>query len=299
MPIFCKRLFAKKKKLYARIFHTGSTHMFQRVLIILHLCLAFGILLYLLLFPFLGAHFSVRSDLLIVESAMGKSSLLEAISSSHPSSSSSDLSYKRESFPSLSIEDQKFLLETEAELHREMNLPFSKRAARFGTLFISIPLSLWAWLILSFYLSVRLLRGKCSASWAIWLLPLLASLYGLENSYRGKLSPLDQLIPRESVLLDEKTVDDMEGLSWIEQEQARLKGAWKHFLVGHYGDPEVEPEAKRVALAERNFQVAWVKLLPKDRFLPLQEKHSSLVLLLFIGWNLFFAWKSSRLIKSP
>lgn len=265
--------------------------MFQRVLIILHLCLAFVILLYLLLFPFLGAHFSVRSDLLIVESAMGKSSLLDAISPSHPSASSADLSYKRQSFPSLSIEDQKLLLDTEAELHREMNLSFIERAAKFGTLFISIPLSLWGWLLLSFYLSVRLLRGKETAALAIWLLPLLASLYVLENSYRGKPSPLEQLIPDEAVLLHAKSVDDMEGLSWIEKEQARLKSAWKHFLVAHYGDPDVEPQAKREALAERNFQVAWVKLLPQNRFLPLQEKHSSLVLLLFIGWNLFFAWK--------
>lgn len=272
--------------------------MFQRILIILHLCLAFAILLYLLVFPFLGAHFSVRSDLLIVESAMGKSNLLDSISPSQAKALSSTLSYKRQNFPSLSIVDQKFLLGMETELHKEMNLSFSERMTRFGGMFLFIPLALWIWLALSFYLSVQLLRGRLVYSWVIWALPLLASLYGIENAYIGKLSPLDQLIPSEAVLLSEKSADDMEGLSWIEKEQARLDAAWRDFLVDHYGNPEIEPQEKREALAEMHFQIAWAKLLPKDRFLPLQEKHFLFTLLLFVGWNLFFAWKETRPLKS-
>lgn len=268
--------------------------MFQRILIILHLCLAFAILLYLLVFPFFGAHFSVRSDLLIVESALGKSNLLDSISPEQAKDLASALSYKRQNFPSLSIEDQRFLLGMEAELHREMNLPFSARMARFGQMLLSIPLVLWAWLALSFYLSVKLLREKRVYSWALWALPLLASLYGIENAYRGKPSALELLIPNESALLGEKTADDMEGLSWIAREKARLDTAWKHFLVANYGDASIEPKEKREAIAEMQFQIAWAKLLPKDRFLPLQENHSLLAIALFVIWNLFFALKMLR-----
>lgn len=269
--------------------------MFQRILIILHLCLTFSILLYLFVFPFLGAHFSIRSDLLIIESALGKSNLLEAISPDQAKQLSSNLAYKRQNFPSLSIEDQRFLLGMEAELHREMNLSFSLRIERFIEMLISIPLVLWGWIALSLYLSVQLLRGKTVASWAIWALPLLASLYGIENAYRGKLSPLEQLIPGESALLGEKTADDMEGLSWIEREQARLDAAWKHFLVANYGKASIETKEKREAIAEMNFQIAWAKLLPKERFFPLQEKHSLFAIVLFVGWNLFFALKMFKI----
>lgn len=267
--------------------------MLKRVLIILHLCLAFSILLYLIGFPFLGAHFSLRSDLLVVESALGKSTLLQKIDPAKADLSLQSLSYKRDYLKELNEIDRKSLLDAEALIHEQMGYSAGERLGTLQRFFASIPLSLWAWIFLSVFFSVKMLKELPLPPLRIWILPLLAFIYCIENYERGRLSPLESLIPPEPTLaLKVEGRNDHE--SWLQNEQSKVKEAWSRFLLSQYGKSEDHPAAKREALAEMRFQMAWIKKMNPNRFILLQERHALLTLLLFLFWNLYFAFKTSR-----
>lgn len=233
-----------------------------RMCAILQLCIAFGMLLWYAAQPFMGELFEIKSQKLLIHYALD-----------HP-----------EQFAQLPLSEQKFLQERSALLQQRLEISFFQKLKKSVQTIAALPLLKLCWVILSIILSLFLLKKKEGAAQALWLLPFLALAYGIDNRLNAPpaaLSAEERLFPSESYLA-EYYLDEPFSSQLFEQRK-QLEQAWNHYLDREWGGLYA-------------FNLARIHTLHlESAHGPTQE--ASLLLFLFLFWNLSYAFISNQNYK--
>lgn len=270
----------------------------KRLCAIIQLCLAFSLFLWYAAQPFMGEHFTLRSRMLLYEYVMGTSPLL-------PPQSQEKLERNKERFRSLDQMEQGKILNDYQHIQKKASRSlFTKIAEGIKVVFLNIPSFELAWIVFAVLIAILVLLRTEGASLAAWLLPCIALVYGVDNRINGDSippSPDQALFPSEESLLVDYIKQPLAS-NWRHQQEQLLQG-WQHYLVQHWsglnGLREEQKEWNRaIEEGEFNFTLARLNILgqqPESQwFNSFHKKESLYNLILYIGWNLLFAWIINR-----
>lgn len=270
-----------------------------RICAIIQLCLAFVIILWNISQPFMGELFTYKSYMLIYQDIMGISKSTDSIERL------ARLERNKQRFEALSAIKKAQLIRHYQELQQLSQRTFVEKLQRsIHILIFEIPFYEQLWLILSLVLPILLLKRVEGASQAIWLLPLLTSIYAIDNYRYGReaMLPVEaRLFPSEHVLVNDYLQQPLSS-NLLEQKE-QLLAAWKLYLIQKWS-PHVsfENHGDIDQLAEEGefaFNIARVQSLPplKDIIASKTQdnKESLFVLAIYLFWNFFFAATVFRL----
>lgn len=253
-----------------------------RFMAIAQLCIVFTLVLWQASLPFMHELFAVKSDLILY-----------------------DFVIKNERFSQLTQDQQYEIQQARTALHQKLGQPFLEKIQRsIHAIFVEIsPLEL-AWLFFSTTLVILVQLKKEGARESLWILPVLAFAYAVDNRLNGTPaapSPADLLFPSEQVLIDNYLKTPL-GPSTTEQ-RTQLKKGWELYLVDQWtqavpADDE-EHFKQQVAEGEFIFHTARLKvLLHEPKMAAARYPRQSLWLLaLYVFWNLSVAlviWRSGK-----
>lgn len=263
-----------------------------RVCAIIQLSLAFMIILWNISQPFMKELFTYKSHMLIYQDVMGIST------SAHSEEALARQERNRLRFDQLSLVEKQILLENYGKLQQLSQRTFLEKTERsIQILTFEIPLYEQLWLLLSLILPILLLKRIDGAVQAIWLLPLLASIYSIDNYWFGKqmgLSEEAKLFPTEQVLINDylKQPLDID----LSKQKAQLELAWKRYLVDKWTKLEIRDGRDVDQLAEAGeftFNIARTKALPNPKDIIAIKKNPQkeplFILALYVFWNFSFA----------
>ncbi len=251
----------KKKKRYPAGTFISTP---ARIVAILQLCIAFSIICWNMSIPFMGQAFNSKKELLLYESV------------------------KEQLDPRL---HQTIITKYESSPPQKEQGFIYKSGQSIGTLLFRIPPFEMAWLILAVIVPVMLLKKSPHAQHAIWFLPLIACIYGIDNFYYG-VTPTptaeEQLYPTENTLVNNYM--DAPLSSDILTQHTQLKEAWNRYLINEWGD-------------EQAFNVARLEAIQVDNAAskghrPQFPKDPVPLLLIYISWNFLFAGVANRQIST-
>ncbi len=249
--------------------------MLKQSLTILHLCIACSLLLYFLGFPFFGTHFFYRSNLLVIEAAIGERGLPDEIAA------------KKQAFLEEPASLQELILNKRAFYQAGLTRSWTEQVISALRIIPEVGAPLWLWLFLSFYLGIKLLKGVMFKQSTLLMLPLLSLIIVFHNFNYGTQDPVAKLIPSEAAILKGQKLEGS-----VAEQIEMLKGKWTDYLLEKWGEP-----GDQLPIAEQRFQIAWARLLPMDSFSALSERRSPILLAIFVGWNLLFALLAGYQIK--
>jgi len=260
-------------------------NIFSKAITIVQLCLGFGALLWILCYPFMGALYFYKSQMLLHEHVMGKDGVLGTLSKEKQAAMGPKLANNALRFQALFEEEKKPILARYYKLQKLIAEPISTKLKNLSQL---PPLEL-TWIILAITLPILLLLKKEGAKKAAWLLPIVTAFYALDNSANGLTFPSDQtLFPEERALLKEPLASSLTG------QRVQLEKAWQTYLIEKWA--EEKPSSNPLTFqgqAEKGefaFNLARLKIKkPLSYSAHFREKQQSGVLALFLAWNLFFA----------
>lgn len=248
----------------------------KKILIIVHLCLAFAFLIWLLIQPYVQEIISQKSQLALYEMVMEREAL----------------------FRELPPIDQITLLEGYAAAARKQDKP--SLVHEVGRLFfITTPPFALAWLFFSVAISILLLFHIEGAAISAWLLPLIVLGYAY-FLYDAPQNKRESLFPSEEYVLT----------TYVELSENRARGAreslllgWHHYLVHEWAHETpsedqtlFKEQLDRALFAFNVARLKWVLEGKGDEVvLAGFAAHPSLPqLACYFIWNLFFAWFINR-----
>lgn len=253
-----------------------------RLAAIVQLCLAFTLLAWQGSLPFMGELFATKYKLLVYQHLMGKK-----------------IEGHADRFAVLP--ERKQILEEYAFLQSDLDTPFLTKIKRAFKGMWDLPLFEKAWIFFAILISIFLLKRVEGAAHIVWILPLLALAYAIENRLQGR--PLEktaeeQLFPSEALIL-QKYVGEPLKPSIVEQHE-QLQRGWQIYLIKEWAKEEPSPDnqsfLKQVEKGDFAFNLARIqalKELPQHK--PKQEPISLLALYLF--WNLSFCLIVAQSLK--
>lgn len=266
----------------------------QRLIAIGQLCMAFSLLLWYVVQPFMGEYFNLRSRMLLYEYVMGTSDLLKK-----KNGQEEKLERQAERFQLLPEDQKKILIEDYQQIQGYAKRPtFQKILDGLHTLLLKIPPFEQAWMIFSIIIAILILLKVEGAKLAAWLLPLIVVAYSVDNQLAGKIfsSPDLKLFPTEETIIQNYLTEPL-AASYLEQKEQLEKG-WKRYLIDQWSINHKKEESQRLEEAEFQFTLARLNLLhaqPRSEWLnTFHEKLSLISLLFFLAWNVLFAWMVSR-----
>lgn len=221
-----------------------------------HLCIGLVCLLWVIGYPFMGGYFTIQSELLLIESVMGKQDVLARLDPERAEKEKDKSERNKRFFQALSKEDRGFVQDL---YEARISVPLTKKLAMLR----QFPLLEATWIILSIFIPIMLLKGK-GRMW-VWLLPLVTMGYALNNQMKGHETE-KTLYPKEETL----------------EQGIPLEEAWKNYLRLHWD-------------GEFYFNLARLKYLTPSLSVPFWEKKSVVVLCLYIFWNFYLAIVSKRI----
>lgn len=242
----------------------------KKILLILHLCLAFSYLFWLLIQPFVKEVFLVKSQKDLYEMIFQREAL----------------------FSKLPQEDQLALIEG----YKTIN---EKRAPSGHSFFVETPAFALAWLFFSLLICFLLLFHIEGAAFSTWLLPLIVLGY-VYFLYDHPIPQKESLFPAEEYVLT-SYVSASENNSMGVKE--RLLLGWHRYLVHEWAheipneDPTLFHEQLDKALFAFNVaRLKWILAGKGDEAAQAGfiSPPSLLRLACYFMWNLFFAWTINR-----
>ena len=227
-----------------------------RVMAIIHLCLAFSLLFWILGSPFMKEAFLSKKQ----------SSLYESVIDN-------EVSLQKRTLISQKNKDLQTLLTKQSfKIH-----PFEM-----------------TWIALSIAISIMLLKKNPNASVAIWLLPLVTGFYVTENLYFGienKASRESLLFPSEEAILFEPLSTNI-----LDQKRQLEDGWHRYLVKNWANeDPGKENLhfQKKLEKGKQAFNIARFNAFVEDRLDSLNSSNTirqpSLMLFAYFLWNLLFA----------
>lgn len=257
----------------------------KRIFSILQLCLGFGALLWILCYPFMGALYFYKSELLLYEHVMGKEGILGTLSKEKQADLSSKLAHNATLFATLSEEEKSPILVRYDRLQKLIAESFSSKLKKW----VEVPIFEFAWIILAITLPILLLLKTDGAQKVVWLLPVITACYALDNIANGQ-----QLLSEKNFFPDEKTILQEPLASSLSAQRQQLEKAWQIYLIEKWAkeSPSTDPiifqeQAERGEFA---FNLGRLKVRkPLTYSVHFRERKQPGVLALFWAWNLFFA----------
>lgn len=251
----------------------------MRAMAIIQLCLAFTALAWYAIYPFMGDWYAVKSQKLLFEAVMGKSDPKNA---------------KR--FENLPYSEQSTIERAYNELLVKRETPFATKSSFiFRILIKEISPYEQAWIFFSILIAIFVLLQIKGVEHAIWILPALVLLFGIENHFKKIPEQTSSLFPAEKLLV-ERYLDGNNSGS-ITQQREQLENAWKRYLIQEWGHEEPSSDSKQFQEqydnAFHSFNIARLKetLAKQGSTLSYTAKRESpIVILIYFVWNLLFAW---------
>lgn len=253
-----------------------------RVCAIIQLCMAFTLLLSIILQPYLGDLFAIKSQMLYYEAVL------------HPD--------HKERFSLLPYAEQKSIQSDYTTLKAKLQLPFSAKVKRSAELLFTTSPWMLAWLLFSLVIAIFLLLRIEGAQQVVWLLPLLAALYAIDNRLNG-MSVVDNravLFPAETEIVTSYLNEPLS--SDIFEQQRQLTLGWKRYVIQNWAHevPASDDEQFERQFAQGSFAFAIVQLPNRADIDQLYSQTATmhqdpwLLLVLYILWNSIFALIASR-----
>jgi len=261
-----------------------------RVVAILHLCIAFTVLIWNLSLPFMGEAYNNRAQSLAYHSVMGGNDSIES-------------EQIREKFQNLPLNTKQNVLNGFHQLQtRESKGFFEKLLFSISIILFRLPPFEMAWLCLSFIIPIMLLKQVPSGRIASLLLPLVTLIYCADNMYFGKspvLSRSDQLYPSENYLIEKYVEGPLSDK--IMTQHAQLKNAWHLYLVNEWASPQSGSHFEQLLEDGKfSFNLARVQLMNPpalNRLSLTQEKEPFLYYILYLFWNALFSYTVIKYVK--
>jgi len=198
-------------------------------------------------------------------------------------------------FDSLSESDQQVVVEGYQSLLNQQTAPFKEKFTRsIWKLLIETPAFELAWLLFTLLISLFLLLKIDGARQAVWLLPLLAAAYTVDNYFFGTLPPAsseEALFPTEEYIVAHYHKGSLSPN--ILEQQKELAEGWHRYLAAEWAmDNSVES-------GEYTFTLARVKAIAAEKRGAAirganNEKESPWMLLGYVLWNFSFAWVAGQ-----
>ncbi len=159
-----------------------SIPFLQRLMVILQLCLAFSLMLWYLIQPFMGEYFVLRSRMLLYEYVMGTSEILKG----RPGQEDK-LVRQSQRFEQLP-EARRQMLEWDYQMIKNyaQRPAWQKIKDGLRILIQDIPPFEQAWIFFSIVIGILILLKIEGAKQAAWLLPLIVLAYMADNQLTGK-----------------------------------------------------------------------------------------------------------------
>lgn len=267
-----------------------------RVCAILQLCLAFSAFLWVASEPFVGEIFSVKSQLLYYQDAMG-------IPSRSTSSKENEERLERNSerFAALPPAEQANLQKGYDTLQEMLQRSFLEKLGRVYTLFFHyVPLYELGWILLAVTVSLLALKKVEGAAEAAWLLPLLVAAYAIDLRVQGRGEALqgdERLFPTERELVADYLREPLD--EDIFEQRKQLQSAWKKYLAVRWAkeEPAADPAALDRQAEEGEYRMTLARIearaekTPPDKlFDSAASSPSPFLLLVYFFWNVYFAY---------
>jgi hypothetical protein len=267
-----------------------------RVLAILQLCLAFSIIGWIASGPFMGDLFTYKSKLLVYQQAMGDITLLQKLDQKQADLLRPEFERNFARFQSLPEEVKAKIIASYKQIQQQIGSSFQEKLkGSFEALFIEQHPYALAWLLLSIIIPIFLLKRVEGALQLVWLLPLLALLYGYDNYRYGQTaspSPDSGLFPSEELIVSRYLKEPLSPS--IQEQHAQLIKGWQRYLVEEWAGEEGTVEA-----GEQAFTLARLEKLSEQtewRADPLRTRKPLAILFLYLMWNLYLAMKISQVL---
>jgi len=159
------------------------------------------------------------------------------------------------------------------------------------------------WILLSIVIVLLLIFNIEGAKQAVWLLPIVVMCYAVDNYLTGTKPHVQAdvaLFPSEQTISNDYLYQPLSA-NIFEQQQQLQKG-WQLYLIREWAQELPSEEQSSFDLqAEKGefaFTLARLDKLNEesrlDRAALFHERKSWLMLLLYLIWNLFFAYQISR-----
>lgn len=266
---------------------TLTISTFSRLLIILQLCFGFSMALYFLGYPFTGKLFKAKSDLLLIESVLGQKNILFTIDPEKAAALQPKSLIQQGLFQSLPENKRLKIMNLHGQIQDSLQKPFSEQSVDGFWLLMSLPKLELLWTLIAIVIPILLLLRNPKALPFVWLFPLIALGYAWNNQTHGH-SALQSIFPKESSVMDQKNASKKE---W--------ENGWNSYLIREWAkeEPSANPAVfeGQAVKGEFFFNLARIDHLSDDLASSFWERRSLLILLLYIIWNTYFAYHTSRL----
>lgn len=248
-----------------------------RVMAILQLCIAFTLILWNASAPFMEDLFNIKSKMVVFHYVMGMTQ--------------PENSHRFNQLPAPIVDKiTRDYKELQEQLSRSF---FEKIESAFKRILFEIPPFELAWIFFSIVISILLLLRIEGAIQTVWLLPLLAGAYAVDNRFNGnarKPTQEELLFPSEAYIVHHHLTEPLS--QNIFEQQTQLQKGWELYLIENWAKQIPSNEStlfrRQVAQGEFNFNVERLQRMAKEiDKTPLRE--SNLLLALYIFWNLSFA----------
>lgn len=269
----------------------NKSPLLLRVIAISQLISCFSVFLFLLFDPFMGEHFRLKEELLLIQNIRGDEVLIAKVSPAQADKLKRNQVRFSQLSPSsrVSIDDKAHLIEWKMGAST-----LSKLGQGFKKVFFETPVILLLWIFLSALFGIASLKENENLIRFSWLAPFALFAYGYALWLTAL--PANSPYPTESELISNHLKRPL-GLT-LEEQASDLKKGWELYLIEKWAkaSPSSNTLTYRDQLEEGEFAFNFHLLGVKES--DPKESGSLLLLLLGIGQGLTLYVLSKRQIRS-
>lgn len=255
-----------------------------RIAAILQLCIAFTIFLSNAGYPFLGEIFHYKSQAILYNDVMGNGL-------TDTPEEQTRLSRNAARFAALPKQERENIIEKYRVLQSKGQTSFASKLSRsFQILIDQLSVYKQAWMILAVIIPILILLRIEGATYAAWLLPVLAVCYAFANGSPHSESQESKLFPSEEMIIKDYLKEPLS--QNISEQQQQLQHGWQLYLIDKWAKqvPNANQEAFKLQVEEGEFAFNLARIKAVEKTPSFTQNEHILSLLLYVLWNLIFAW---------
>jgi hypothetical protein len=264
-----------------------------RIIAIIQLCFVFSLLSWYMSYPFMGQLFALKSKKYLALNVTGQECNADR----------EKMERNKQRFNSLPLNQQTSIQRYLDEINLRLNQSFSKKLMRsIHILAFEISTLERMWIVFSLLIPLLFLMNFDTAKQIAYVLPLITFCYALDNHWNGyrDVSKEAALFPTEETIVSRYLSKPLSGP--ISRQQSELALGWQLYLIDQWAhdkpSADTNERLKQVETGEHRFLTARVLAQatqpPQAEMYTFQRQQSLPILLLFLLWNLFFAWFTNK-----
>ena len=208
------------------------------------------------------------------------------------------MEHNSDRFKNLPQQEKEIILNNYEKIREPPEASWLTKIGRaINILFFELPPFERAWIFFSLIVSVMVLLGKPEVRYVVWLLPIIAFFYAVDNRLNGLNSTFfdEPLFPTEQEIVQNYLREPLK-TSIADQREQLLKG-WHIYLVEKWAKakPSEDQQVFDKQVEEGEYQFSLSRLDGLEKAKPIQErdfylgKESIFNLFIYVVWNIFFA----------